>query len=127
MRQTPRVNEAALAVTARADDVVRRAVQLMLEAAPSYAGTLDWRARQLCEEDAGRHLRALVGSVVAAEPKIFTDYAAWAAELRSPTGIAVEHLGALYAATGRAIAELAPSAVSVVEPHLEAGERALSR
>jgi hypothetical protein len=121
------VNESTALVAARADDVARRAVELMLEAAPAYAAKLDERGRRLCEEDASLHVRALVGSVVAEDPKIFGDYAVWAAELLSRFGIAAEQLAALFVATGRAIAELVPSAESIVEPHLEAGERALAR
>lgn len=121
------MNDAGAAVQARSDEVARRAVELMLEAAPSYSATLDERGRRLCEEDAGLHVRALVGSVVAGDPKIFGDYAVWAAELLSRFGIAAEHLARLFSATGDAIAELAPSAAAAVEPHLEAGERALAR
>lgn len=112
---------------ARADEVARRAVQLMLESAPSYAATLDAEGRLLCEEEAGRHVRALVGSAVANEPRIFGDYAVWAAELRNRPCIGAEQLASLFASTGRAIAELAPSAFDAVEPHLEGGERALTR
>jgi hypothetical protein len=121
------MNDAAAAIEGRTDVVARRAVQLMLEAAPAYAARLDERGWRLCEEDAELHVRALVGSVVAGDPRIFGDYAVWAAELLSRFGIAAEHLAALFRATGRAIAELAPSAADAVEPHLEAGEHALAR
>jgi uncharacterized protein with PIN domain len=121
------VNETAAAIEARTDEVARRAVELMLEAAPSDAAALDARGRRLCEEDAGLHVRALVGSVAAGDPTIFGDYAVWAAELLSRFGIAAEHLAALLRATSRAIDELAPSAAGAVQPHLDAGERALVR
>jgi hypothetical protein len=121
------VNAAAATVAARTDDVARRAVKLMLAASPAYAATLDARGRHLCEEDAGLHVRALVGSVAAGDPEIFGDYAVWAAELLSRFGIAAEHLTALFGAMARAIGELVPSAARAVEPHLEAGERALAR
>jgi hypothetical protein len=121
------MNAAAATVEARADDVARRAVELLLDASPAYAATLGERGRRRCEEDAALHVRALVGSVVAGDPAIFGDYAAWAAELLSRFGIAAEQLAALLRATGRAIAELAPAAAGAVEPHLEAGERALAR
>jgi cytosine/adenosine deaminase-related metal-dependent hydrolase len=121
------VNEAAAALHNRVHDVARRAVQLMLEAAPTYAATLDERGRLLCEEDAELHVRALVGSVVAGDPRIFGDYAVWAAELVGRFGVAAEQLAALFSATGRAVLELAPSAAIAIEPHLEAGERALAR
>ena len=120
------MNDAAAAVEARADEVARRAVELMLDAAPSYPASLDEDGRRFCEEDAGMHIRALVGSVVAGDPRIFGDYAVRAAELLSRFGIAAAHLAALFRATARAIAELAPSAVGAVQPHLEAGERALA-
>lgn len=119
------MNEATELVAMRADDVARRAVELMLEETPSYASKLDARGRRLCEEDASLHVRALVGSVAAADPKIFADYAVWAAELLRRFGITAEQLAALFVATGHAIAELVPSAKTMFEPHLEAGERAL--
>lgn len=98
----------------------------MLDAVPAYAASLDARGRQLCEEDARLHVRALVGSFVAGDPRIFGDYAAWAAELLSRFGIGAAQLAALFDATRRAIAELAPSASADMEPHLHAGERALA-
>lgn len=116
VRQTSGVDEAAATVRARADDIARRAVEL----------TFDSQGR-LCEEEAaGLHVRALAGSVVAGDPKIFGDYAVWAAELLQRRAIEAEQLAALLRATRRAIGELVPSAVDVVEPHLEAGERALA-
>lgn len=121
------MNEAAATIATHTDDVARRAVELMLEAAPSYAATLDARGRRLCEEDAGLHVQALAGSVAAGDPQIFGDYAVWAADLLSRFGIAAEHLAALFGATARAIEELVPSAAGAVEPHLEAGERAIAR
>ena len=120
------MTDAAATVRTRADDVARRAVELMLEDDSSYAASLDARGRQMCEEDAGLHVQALVGSVVAGDPQIFGDYAVWAAELLSRFGIAADHLAALLEAMGRAIAELVPSAAGSFEPHLDAGERALS-
>jgi hypothetical protein len=121
------VNEATELVATRADDVAHRAVQLMLEATPTYAESLDAHGRKRYEEDAGLHVRALVGSVAAGDPKIFADYAVWAAELLSRFGIATEQLAALFVATGRAVAELVPTASDLVEPHLEAGERAITQ
>jgi hypothetical protein len=120
------VSEGA-ALAARADEVARRAVELMLAAAPSYAASLDARGKRLCEEDAGLHVRALVGSVAAGDPGIFADYAVWAAELLSRFGIAADQLAALFVATRGAIEELVPQAKSIAEQHLEAGERALVR
>lgn len=119
------MNEETALVAAHAEAIARRAVELMLTAEPAYAATLDARGRRLCEEDAALHVRALVGSVAAHDPTIFGDYALWAADLLSRFGIAAEQLVALFAATGRAIAELVPAAASAVERHLEAGERAL--
>ena len=120
------MNDAAATVKSHADDVARRAVELMLEQDPAYAASLDEHGRRMCEEDAGRHVRALVGSVVAEDPRIFGDYVVWAAELLSRYGIVAEHLAALLDATGRAIAEIVPSAAGSIRPHLEAGERALA-
>lgn len=121
------MNDAAATVKTRADDVARRAVELMLDDDPAYAASLDARGRQMCEEDAGLHVQALVGSVVAGDPQIFGDYAVWAAELLSRFGIAAEHLATLLDAMGRAIAELVPAAAGSFKPHLEAGEHALAR
>jgi hypothetical protein len=121
------VDEATAVVAARADDVARRALELLGEAAPFDAATLDARGRRLLEADAGLHVRALAGSVAAEDPTIFADYAVWAAELLSRFGIAADQLAALFAAIGRSVAELVPSAAAVVDRHLEAGERALAR
>jgi hypothetical protein len=111
---------------ANVDDVARRAVELTCEAVPAYAASLDARGRRLCEEDAGFHLQALIGSVVTGDVKIFGDYAVWCAELLSHFGIAAENLAALFRSTQTAIAELVPSAADEVRPHLENGERALA-
>jgi hypothetical protein len=119
------VNEATT-IEARRGDIARRAVELMLDESPAYAAALDARGRRLCEEDAVLHVRALAGSVAAGDPKIFGDYAVWAAELLSRFGIGADQLVALFDATGRAISELAPSAAAAVDRHLEAGERALA-
>jgi hypothetical protein len=121
------VNEDAALVEARAEEVARRAVELLLAGSPSDAAPLDERGRRRCEEDAVLHVRALVGSVAAGDPTIFRDYAVWAAELLSRFGIAAEQLAALLRATGRAIAEVVPAATGAFDPHLEAGERALAR
>lgn len=120
------MNETTELVATRADDIAHRAVELMLGATPASAQQLDARGRRLCEEDAGLHVRALVGSVAAGDPKIFADYAVWAAELLSRFGIAADQLAALFVALGRAVVELVPSAKGMVEPHLEAGERAIT-
>jgi hypothetical protein len=120
------VNDAAVLIQAHAEDVARRAVQLMLESAPAYAAALDVPGRRRCEEDAVLHVRALVGSVTAGDPEIFGDYSLWAADLLSRFGVAADQLAALLGATGRALAELAPAAAAAAEPHLEAGERALA-
>jgi hypothetical protein len=117
--------EATELVSSRADDVAHRAVELVLEAAPGYTAALDAGGRKLWEEEMRLHVRALIGSVAAADPHIFADYARWAEGLRS-LGIAAEHLAALFGATSQAIDELVPSAGSLVQPHLEAGERALT-
>jgi hypothetical protein len=116
------VNEAAAAIASQTDDVARRAVRLLHD-----VPALDDRGRRLVEDDAGLHVRMLVGSVVADDPGIFGDYAVWAAELLRHLGVAPEPLAALLEATDRAIAELLPSVAATVRPHLEAGERALAR
>jgi hypothetical protein len=120
------VNPATAALAERAGDVARRAVELTCEELPAYAATLDARGRRFCEEDAGLHVRALIGSVAADDPKIFGDYAVWCADLLGRFGIRRESLAVLFRATGRAIEELVPAAAGDVEAHLEAGERALA-
>ena len=121
------MNRAMTELKAQADAVARRAVELTCEAVPEYAASLDARGRRLCEEDAGFHLQALIGSVVADDPQIFGDYAVWCAELLSRFGIAAENLAALFRSTEQAIAELVPSAADEVKSHLETGERVLAR
>ena len=111
---------------AHADEVARRAVELTCEAVPEYAAALDARGRRLCEEDAGFHLQALIGSVVAGDPQVFGDYAVWCAELLSRFGIAAENLAALFRSMQRAVGELVPSAADDVKRHLETGERVLA-
>ena len=120
------MNGATAALKERAGDVARRAVELTCEAVPAYAAALDARGRRLCEEDAGFHIQALIGSVVAGDPRVFGDYAVWCADLLSRFGIARENLAALFRATGRAIDELVPEAAGETKSHLQAGERALA-
>ena len=120
------MNGAAAALKEHTNGVARRAVELTCEAVPAYAASLDARGRRLCEEDAGFHIQALIGSVVADDPKVFGDYAVWCADLLGRFGIARENVAALFRATGSAIEELVPEAAGATKSHLEAGERALA-
>jgi hypothetical protein len=112
---------AADAVEENADAIARRAVELAYRAVPAYEA----RGRRQCEDDAGLHVRFLVGSLAANEPAIFADYARWVAELLGRDGIDAKDLAAVFSATAEAVRELAPDAAQLAAQHLQAGEDAL--
>lgn len=119
------MNDAAEAIERAKTRIAQRAVELTYEALPEYARALDAIGRERCEEDAGFHVRTLVGAVAASDTQIFADYAGWCAELLAGYGVDAENLGAMFRATAQAVRELAPAAAVEAERHLEAGVRAL--
>jgi len=81
---------AAHAIRVKARAIARAAVEALYDARPDLAQRYGDAGRRHCAKDLGHHLRFLAAAVELDDPKVFTDYAAWAARVMVTHKVAPE-------------------------------------
>ena len=98
---------AAHAIRVKAPAIARAAVDALYDARPDLAQRYGDAGRRHCAKDLGHHLRFLAAAVEMNEPRLFTDYAAWAARVMVTHKVALDDALASF----RCLLETAPPAV----------------
>lgn len=106
MPLTP-AEQAGHALRVRIPSVAQAAVSALYRLRPDLEQRYGEAGRRHCAKDLGHHLRFLAASVELDDPKVFVDYAAWAAKVMVTHNVAAEDAVASF----RGLLDVAPGAV----------------
>lgn len=100
-------------VSLLAEAVVKRQMAHMPDLARRYGA----RGQQKCLQDAQYHLNCLAQAISLANPDLFTDYIAWAADMLEARGVSREHLTTHLHCMSDTMAEVLPQEMAAAVGH----------